>query len=90
MNLARLVRAGFFVTGLAFLVIMFFGICGWMGFGLALALTTPFSALIIFGMKCPGCGVSYYFSPSNNGSNLTGVNMLAPVATQCRNCGATR
>ena len=90
MNAARFVQAGFFVSGLAALLVVFFGIGGWAGFAVALVLTMPFSALIMFGMRCPNCGVSYYFAPSKDGSNLTGVNMFEPVAPQCLKCGATR
>ncbi len=90
MNAARFVQAGFFVTGLALLVVTFFGIGGWVGMAIALALTMPFTALIMFGMKCSSCGVSYYFTPSSGGWNLTGVNMLEPVSNHCPKCGAAR
>jgi len=90
MNAARLVQAGFFITAIAALAVVFFGIGGWVGIAVAVALTMPFTALIMFGMKCPNCGVSYYFAPSKDGWNITGANMLAPVATHCQKCGAAR
>lgn len=90
MTAAHFVRAGFFLTGAILLAVIYLGIGGWVGVAMALAATIPFSALIIFGMKCRNCGVSYYFTPSEGGSNLTGVNMLHPVAKHCRKCGAAR
>lgn len=90
MNTARFVQAGFFVTGISALAVVFFGIGGWLGLAVSLAVTMPFSALIMFGMKCKHCGVSYYFEPSKGGVNITGVNMLRVVSAQCRKCGASR
>ncbi|MBZ9648966.1 hypothetical protein K9B33_15580 [Sphingobium sp. 3R8] len=87
---ARIVQAGFFFSGLIFLAIVFFGVGGIGGAVLALALTMPFSAIIISGCKCRACGVSYYFSPSEAGWNFTGVNLLKPVESNCRKCGAGR
>ena len=90
MRAARFVQAGFFVTGLIFLLVVFFNIGGLVGMALSLAMSMPFSGLIMFGMKCPKCGVSYYFANSKAGTNLTGVNMFKPVAEHCRKCGAIR
>ena len=90
MKAARFVQAGFFITGISALAVVFFGIGGWLGFVVAFAATMPFAALIILGMKCACCGVSYYFAPSRGGWNITGVNMLRVVGTQCRKCGTAR
>ncbi|WP_443970478.1 hypothetical protein [Sphingobium sp. CR28] len=90
MNVACFVPAGFFLTGIVFLAVVCFGTGGVIGIAAAFAATVPFSALIMFGMKCPHCGVSYYFAPSKGGSNVTGVNMFKPVAGQCRKCGSIR
>lgn len=90
MKAAHIIRFGFFLTGFAALAVIFFGIGGWAGTAAAIALTMPFSAMIMFGMKCPNCGVSYYFAPSKDGWNLTGVDLLAPVTDHCRKCGIAR
>jgi len=90
MKAARIIRFGFFLTGFATLAVIFLGIGGWIGFALSIALTMPFTALIMFGLKCPSCGVSYFFEPSKDGWNLTGINLLAPVADRCRKCGTAR
>lgn len=60
------------------------------GAAVAIALTMPFGAMIMFGMKCHDCGVSCYFAPSEGGRNLNGVYLLAPVTDLCRKCGIAR
>ncbi|WP_374395946.1 hypothetical protein [Sphingopyxis sp.] len=90
MKTARFVQAGFFITGIFALVAIYLGIGGWLGLIVAIAATMPFSAAIIFGMRCSHCGVSYYFASSKNGWNLTGVNLFRPVGQQCPKCGAAR
>ena len=88
--LARLVQAGFLTTGAAALLIVYRGCGGSIGALLAIAVTMPFSGLIVFGMRCRNCGVSYYFDPGSRGRNLTGVNLIKPVAIRCLKCGAER
>lgn len=90
MKAARIVQAGFIITGLVMLLVVLFGVGGWLGMAISIALTMPFSALVMFGMKCRNCGVSYYFEPSRSGQNLTGVNLLKPVSERCRKCGEFR
>lgn len=87
---ARIVRAGFFISGLIFIAVVFFGVGGIAGMVVASMLSIPFSAIIIFGCKCRACGVSYYYSPSEAAWNDSGVNMFKPVARNCLKCGADR
>ncbi|ODT86800.1 MAG: hypothetical protein ABS86_05475 [Sphingobium sp. SCN 64-10] len=87
---ARFIQAGFLTTSAAFLAIIFLGIGGLTGMAIALFLTMPFAAIIMFGMKCASCGVSYFYEPSKGGGNITGVNMLRPVSKRCPKCGNAR
>lgn len=87
---ARIVQAGFFVSGAVSLVTVYFGLGGIAGMAVALATTMPFSFLIMFGMRCKSCGVSFFFDPSSISRHLTGVNLLRPVERLCPKCGAVR
>lgn len=90
MKAARIIQAGFVISGSAMLLVILFGIGGWLGMAISVALTMPFATLVMFGMKCRNCGVSYYFVPSRSGQNLTGMHLLKPVSERCRKCGEFR
>lgn len=67
----------------------------WLGWPIiitifAVAVSGAAAALAQLGLKCHKCGVSYFFDPTMNGWNFTGVNMLKPVAVRCSRCGASR
>ena len=87
---ARFVQAGFLTTGAAFLAVIFLGIGGLIGMAVALFLAIPFAAIIMFGMKCASCGVSFFHVPSKGGWNIPGVNMMRPVSKRCPKCGNAR
>ena len=89
-QLARLVQIGFFAATVAMFLTVYFGWGGTAGMFVAVAATIPFSIAVIHGMKCPNCGVSYYFDANNRGWNVTGVNLLKPVKPRCAKCGAAR
>jgi hypothetical protein len=74
LTLARLVQTGFFGSGALMLLTVSFGWGGPYGSLLALAATIPFSASVMFGLRCKVCGVSHYFDPNSSSRNLSGVN----------------
>ena len=86
---ARAAQFGFLAAGATFLAAI--------PLGLPLALTASallvggsLAALIIIGLKCRGCGVSYFFDPNIGNWNISGVNLLKPISTKCGKCGAAR
>lgn len=90
LTFARIVQAGFFISGAILLVTVYLELGGIVGMAVALAFTMPFAFLIMFGMKCKSCGVSYFFDPKSIGRDLSGVNLLRPVERLCPKCGASR
>lgn len=90
LTFARTVQAGYFVSGVGALLTFYLGLGGTRGMALALAITMPFTFLVMFRMRCKSCGVSYFFDPNSSGRYLVGVNLFKPVKRLCPNCGATR
>lgn len=85
--LARTVQAGFWITGLTFLTMIYFDVGGIQGTAVALLATLPFITSIIFLLKCERCGVSYYFDPSMALWNISGVNLIKAAPLRCAKCG---
>lgn len=86
---AQLIRIAFFGAGIVMLASIFFG-WSYLVTLFALGAASVTSAFILLGIKCDRCGVSYFHDPAISGWNITGVNLLKPVRSQCRKCGAER
>lgn|GEM_PF-2867117 len=86
---ARLAQFSFLGFGACAMLMMFLNVGGRFGFMVPIIMASA-ALLYILTFRCKNCGVSYYFSPKGISPNLSGVNLLKLVRSQCPNCGANR
>lgn len=86
---ARLTQTGFWLSGLAFLLITYKGWFGLWGIIISLSVCTFFHFAVMT-LKCSQCCVSYFFDPLIASWNMGGINLFRPVKGKCPKCGAKR